>query len=163
MFKRFKPNFYYQHYTELTPEWLIKQKVKFILADLDGTLAPDGEKEGEEFAAWYKSIEQAGVGLIVVSNNAQARVDDFVARYKIVGFGKCQKPLPKKIQEQLFYKGLNPETTLFLGDQLFTDIWCANKLGLRSVMVESIPGKEDTFRKMKRVVEHTLLKRWKMR
>lgn len=163
LLEQFQPNFYYTHYTQLTPDWLNEQGVKFILADLDGTLAPQDEAAGEAFDGWLSAIQEAGVGLVIVSNNTQKRVDAFVSRHKIVGLGDCKKPRTKTIEEKLFYKGLQPETTIFLGDQLFTDIWCANKMALRSVLVNSIPGKEDAFRKVKRSAENYLLKRWKMK
>lgn len=150
-------------YTSLTPEWLTAHKIKFILSDLDGTLAPHNEQEEETFAAWYKSIEQVGVGLIIVSNNDHKRVDDFVVRHKIVGVGRCKKPNTKTIEEAFFYKGLHPDTTLFMGDQLFTDIWCANKLQVRSVLVDWIPGEEDLLLKIKRVAERYLLKGWNLK
>lgn len=158
-----KPTFYYAHYTNLTSQWLKEHKVKFILADLDGTLAPQDEEAGEEFETWLQEIQQAGIGLIIVSNNSQQRVDEFVAKHKIVGLGVCKKPSTKQIEEKFFYQGLRPETTLFLGDQLFTDVWCGNQLGLKTVLVDSIPGKEDTFRKIKRTLETYLLKRWNMK
>lgn len=151
------------HFTDLSPQWLQEKNVKFILADLDGTLAPQDAEAGEDFNAWLQSIQANGVGLIIVSNNAQQRVDAFVAKHKLVGLGACKKPRTKVIEEQLFYKGLNPETTLFLGDQLFTDVWCGNTLGVTTVLVDSIPGKEDVFRKVKRKLEQYLLKRWNMK
>ena len=160
MLNKIKPDFYQLHYTKLTPEWLLAQNVKFILADLDGTLAPQDEGADEAFGLWLDAIQKAGVGLIIVSNNGQERVDEFVLKHKI---GQCKKPLARVIEARLFHKGLAPETTLFLGDQLFTDIWCAKKLGVRSVLVESIRGKEDAFRQLKRVAENYLLKRWKMK
>ena len=57
------------HFTELTPEWLEENSVKFILADLDGTLAAHNEDLDKEFRKWYKEIEKKGVGVIIVSNN----------------------------------------------------------------------------------------------
>ena len=39
--------------------------------------------------------------------------------------------------------GTNEETTLFLGDQIFTDVWGANRVGIKSIMVEKINPKEE--------------------
>lgn len=162
MFKRLKPDFYLKHYTQITPEWLKENNVKFILSDLDGTLSSQDKEETGEFEKWYKSIEKAGTGLIVISNNTQERVDEFIHKYKIVGLGDCKKPSSRKIEENFMEKGLNPETTILLGDQIFTDVWCGKKIGIRTALVDSIPGNELWHRKLKVPLEKILMKGWRL-
>ena len=39
--------------------------------------------------------------------------------------------------------GTNRENTLFIGDQIFTDIWGANKAGIHSILVKPIAKHEE--------------------
>lgn len=156
-----KPDFLFDHYTEITPEWCQKEKVKFILSDLDGTLAAWNEDADEEFVAWYRSIEQVGTGVIIVSNNEQKRVDDFTKTCSLVGYGACKKPLTKKVRTELIEKGLHPATTIFLGDQLFTDVWCGKKLGVRTALVNPLGDYEPMKTKSKRWLEELIKKTWR--
>lgn len=148
-------------YKEITPEWLQKQNVKFILSDLDATLTKHNclhnEEEAAQFRVWYNSIEKAGVGLIVVSNNKQEHVDCFVSQYKLVGIGNCKKPSIQKIQHELFQKGLSPSHSLFIGDQLFTDWLCAKQLGVSFAYIQPISSEEPFFIRLKRKIEKQLL------
>ena len=45
-----------------------------------------------------------------------------------------------------------------MGDQLFTDIWCGNRAGMRSVLVSPICPKEDIQIILKRIPERLLLR-----
>lgn len=158
---RWKPNYIFQHYTDITPSWCVKEKVKFILSDLDGTLAAWNEGADDTFVSWYKSIEEVGTGLIVVSNNNEKRVQEFVNVCKLVGYGNCKKPSTHKIQKELFDKGLEKETTIFLGDQLFTDVWCGKKLGIRTALVSPLGDYEPIQTSSKRWLETIVKKTWK--
>lgn len=148
------------HFTEITPEWLQKNKVKFILADLDGTLAPHNEDLDDHFKNWYDSIEKVGVGVIIVSNNSEERVNPILKKYHLFGISRAGKPSIKKIEKEIIVRGLNIETSLFIGDQLFTDLWVAKRLHMKSIWVKKIPGKEPWFEIPKRVVEKIYWKRW---
>lgn len=158
---KWKPNYIFQHYTEITPAWCVQEKVKFILSDLDGTLVAWNESADETFVSWYKSIEEVGVGLIVVSNNNNKRVQEFVDVCKLVGYARCNKPSTKKIQQELFDKGLQRDTTIFLGDQLFTDVWCGKKLGVRTALVSPLGDYEPIQTSSKRWLEKVVKKTWK--
>ena len=50
------------------------------------------------------------------------------------------------------------ETTLFVGDQLFTDVWGAKRLGIRNVLVNPIDKKEEIQIVLKRYLERIVLK-----
>lgn len=148
---------FFSSYLDIQPAWLVENNIKFILSDLDSTLAkhntPHNEEEERQFKEWYDSIERVGVGLIIVSNNSQEYVDGFVLKHKLVGIGKCNKPGTKKIQETLVTKGLNLDTVLFIGDQLFTDWWCAKRLDVKFGYISPIPSQEPIHIRVKRLIE----------
>ena len=53
--------------------------------------------------------------------------------------------------------GTNRSNTLFIGDQLFTDIWGANRTGLYSILVKPINPKEEIQIVLKRRLEAVVL------
>lgn len=156
-----KPDFQFNHYTDITPEWCDKHHIKFILSDLDGTLAGWNEGVDDTFIEWYKGIEKVGVGVVIVSNNNRTRVEPFADACKLVSYSNCQKPSTKKIKEELFDKGLRPEVTLFLGDQLFTDVWCGKKLGVRTALVPPLGEYEPKRTACKRWLEDIIKQTWR--
>lgn len=159
--KKWKPTYIFTHYTDITPAWCTEQKIKFILSDLDGTLAGWNEGPDETFMNWYRSIEAVGVGLIIVSNNHQARIQPFTDACSLVGYANCNKPSHKKIEREVVQRGLNLETSLFLGDQLFTDVWCGQKLGIRTATVEPLGDYEPFRTSCKRWLERLVKKTWR--
>lgn len=156
----FEPDYKFESFEEITIEFLKENNIKTILSDLDATLAPHGEKESPECEEWVKTLLENEIALIIVSNNSQERVDKFVNKYNIVGYGKCKKPKIDVINKNLVDKGLNKETTIFLGDQLFTDMICGDLLKVRTALVNPIPGKENFLMKIKRSLENKIKKTW---
>ena len=53
--------------------------------------------------------------------------------------------------------GTSPDTTLFVGDQLFTDVWGAKKSGILSLLVKPIDPKEEIQIVLKRRLEWIVL------
>ena len=53
--------------------------------------------------------------------------------------------------------GTNEQNTLFVGDQLFTDVWGANLTGIYSILVKPIDPKEEIQIVLKRYLEKIVL------
>ena len=53
--------------------------------------------------------------------------------------------------------GTDRETTIFVGDQLFTDVYGANRVGLYSFLVKPIHPKEEIQIVLKRYLEKVVL------
>lgn len=53
--------------------------------------------------------------------------------------------------------GTNKKTTVFIGDQLFTDVWGAKRVGIRNILVKPINPKEEIQIVLKRRLEWIIL------
>ena len=53
--------------------------------------------------------------------------------------------------------GTNKKTTVFIGDQLFTDVWGAKRVGIRNILVKPINPKEEIQIVLKRRLEWVIL------
>ena len=49
------------------------------------------------------------------------------------------------------------ENTVFMGDQLFTDVWGANRAGVRSILVKPIQKDTEIQIRLKRLGERVVL------
>ena len=53
--------------------------------------------------------------------------------------------------------GTSPEETLFIGDQIFTDVWGAKRAGIYAILVEPLYWKEEIQIIFKRRLEAIVL------
>ena len=67
------------------------------------------------------------------------------------------KPSPDGYLKAIQLCGSTKEKTLFVGDQLFTDVWGANKAGVYSILVKPIHPKEEIQIVLKRRLEWVVL------
>lgn len=81
--ENYMPDFAVEAVYDLTVESLQKQGIKAVLVDLDNTLIawnnPDGTPEMKQ---WLHDLRDAGIRIIVVSNNSKK---EFNARLKSLG------------------------------------------------------------------------------
>lgn len=157
----FKPDFDFPHFSHITAEWLKEQQIQTIFSDLDSTLAVHDQLGDEEVEKWTAMLKEQSVQLIIISNNSQGRVDRFTKAYNIIGFGMCNKPATAKIKGHMKKVGATAETSLFLGDQLLTDIWCGKRLNMKTALVHPIGQEHEPINiRVKRWIEKLIKKRW---
>ncbi|SDZ42708.1 hypothetical protein SAMN05421736_112113 [Evansella caseinilytica] len=157
----FKPDFLFEHFSDIKLNWLEEQRVKHIFSDLDSTLTGHGKLGDKKFENWLKSLREYDIQLIILSNNSQGRVDRFTEPYGIPGYGMANKPATTKIKGIMEEQNAVPETSLFLGDQLFTDVWCGKRLGMKTVLVHPVnPEHEPWNVALKRKLETLIRRRW---
>ena len=70
---------------------------------------------------------------------------------------KGGKPKRAGYERAMARMGTNRSNTLFIGDQLFTDIWGANRTGLYSILVKPINPNEEIQIVFKRRLEAVVL------
>ena len=71
---------------------------------------------------------------------------------------KANKPAKKSFYKAMKIMGTRINNTVFIGDQLFTDIFGANRIGLMSYFVKPIGPKEEIQIVIKRKLERIVLK-----
>ncbi|MFR6560980.1 MAG: HAD hydrolase-like protein [Eubacterium ventriosum] len=73
----------------------------------------------------------------------------------------AHKPSTENYRKAMELMRTTPKNTLFLGDQIFTDIWGANRAGVQTVMLKKIDKKEEIQIVLKRIPEKFVLWRWR--
>ena len=75
----------------------------------------------------------------------------------------AHKPSTKNYIRAMEIMGTTRETTLFVGDQLFTDVWGAKRAGIHNILVRPIHPKEEIQIVLKRRLEQIVLHFYKKR
>ena len=70
---------------------------------------------------------------------------------------KAGKPKPFNYKKAMEQMGTDTTNTIFVGDQIFTDIYGANLAGIRSILVKPIHPKEEIQIVLKRYLEKIVL------
>ena len=70
---------------------------------------------------------------------------------------KANKPSVKNYYYAMEQMGTDRQTTIFVGDQIFTDIYGANRAGIPTILVKPIHPKEEIQIVAKRYLEKIVL------
>ena len=69
----------------------------------------------------------------------------------------AHKPSTKNYKKAMEIMGTDCSNTIFVGDQLFTDVWGAKRTGIRNILVKPIHPKEEIQIVLKRYLERIVL------
>jgi HAD superfamily phosphatase (TIGR01668 family) len=99
-----------------------------------------------------------GYQAMVMSNNKEPRVKSFAEAVGNIGYVyKAAKPAKRSYLHCMDKMGADISNTLFVGDQLFTDVWGAKRCGIFSILVKPIDPKEEIQIVLKRYLERIVL------
>ena len=125
--------------------------------DVDNTLVPHGADADERSIALFQRLKDLGFNTMLLSNNKEPRVKRFNEKIGSQYIYKAGKPGLKNYRKAMELMGTTPENTLFVGDQLFTDVWGAKRAGIYSILVKPIHPKEEIQIVLKRYLEKIVL------
>lgn len=152
--KLFKPEYIFGKTTNITPEFLKQQGITNLLLDVDNTLTTHNNPEPSEgIDRWLDSMREAGIGMMIISNNNKARVEPFAARLGLPYSSMSCKPLSIGYTRGMKMLGGTKENTAIVGDQIFTDVLGGNLKGIRTLMVMAILHEDSAGFKFKRRIE----------
>lgn len=157
MLQGFYPDKYVNSTYEIDFEAFYQEGYRGIIFDIDNTLVPHGMPADERAIALFARLKQTGYHVIMISNNKETRVKMFCDAVDAPYIFKAGKPNPKNYKKACERMGTDETDTLFVGDQIFTDVWGANKAGIYSVLVKPIHPKEEIQIVLKRYLEKIVL------
>lgn len=158
---KFVPDFRFESFEQASAEFLLSIGVKGIVLDVDNTLEPyENPKPSPNVLAWFKSLEENGIGAAIVSNNSSDRIDLFNEELRLPAYSKAGKPKKKNVLRAMRDMGTAPDNTVLMGDQIFTDVWAAHNAGIRAILVPPIKDKRDILTRFKRLLEIPVLRKY---
>ena len=167
MFKIFYPKEYFDSTYSIDFNRYYKMGYRAVIFDVDNTLVEHDAPADERATELIKGLMNMGYQVCFLSNNDEERVKSFNENLGAKYIYKAGKPLAKGYNNAMEIMGTDRKNTLFVGDQIFTDIWGANNAGIRSVLVQPIAKHEEIQIVLKRIPEklilHFYLKKNKLR
>ena len=131
--------------------------VRGVLFDVDNTLVPHGAPATVQAKKLFEQLHRIGLKTCIISNNKEARVSPFAKAVGSDYIYKAGKPSARGYEEGMKHIHTTPDTTIFIGDQIFTDIYGANRAGIRTYLVKPIHPKEEIQIVLKRYLERIVL------
>ena len=158
MLERFYPDRMEESAYGIDYEELYGQGYRGIIYDVDNTLVEHGAPATARAVELFSRLHGIGFSAVLLSNNKEPRVKSFArdVRYADYIF-KAQKPSARGYREAMRRMGADEGTTIFIGDQLFTDVWGAKNAGIYSILVKPIHPKEEIQIVFKRQLEKIVL------
>lgn len=157
MLKQFYPASRKESTYEISFEELYRQGIRGVIFDVDNTLVPHDAPADQRSKELFKRLRNIGLESCLASNNKEQRVKKFAQAVGTKYIYKAGKPRRRGYEEAMKQMGTRAENTVFVGDQIFTDIWGANRAGISSILVKPINPKEEIQIIIKRVPEKLVL------
>lgn len=157
LFAAFYPKEYADSTYEIDFEGLYAKGYRGVLFDIDNTLVPHDAPATKESVELFKRLHAMGFATCLISNNKEPRVTPFAKAMDTPYVYKADKPAKKGYRAGMERMGTDSSNTLFVGDQLFTDVWGANRTGIHSILVKPMNPKEEIQIVLKRYLERIVL------
>ena len=157
MLQTFYPDLYMDSAYGIDYEEYYRRGFRGIIFDIDNTLVEHGAPADERTLNLFAHLKELGFQAMVVSNNKEPRVKMFADAVGISYIYKAGKPKPGNYKKAMEQMGTDTANTIFIGDQIFTDIYGANLAGLRTILVKPIHPKEEIQIVLKRYLEKIVL------
>ena len=152
--------------TEIDVAQLKEQGIQGVILDLDNTLVGWAREElSEEILAWIQSLRDNNLNFCLLSNSViSKRVDRVAQVFGCPNIRKARKPSRDGFHRAMKMMGSTSSSTAIIGDQMFTDIWGGNRVGIYTIMVKPMSKGEFIYtRYVSRPPERILLKYFKKR
>ena len=155
--ERFYPDEYLDSTYSIDFDELAAEGYKGVLFDIDNTLVPHGAPADDRVKRLFAHLGEIGMDYCVISNNQLPRVKPFADAVQAKYIEDAHKPSTRNYKKAMQMMGCDEKKSLFVGDQLFTDVWGAKRAGMRTILVKPIHPKEEIQIVLKRYLEKIVL------
>lgn len=154
------PHAYHASIFEIPYQKLKEQGIKSLFFDLDNTIIAYDEAELSHKQIEFIKNLQKDFKVLILSNTNFKRVSLALNQVDIPFIWYAKKPLKFGFKKALRKLDSTKEETIIIGDQLMTDVFGANRVGIGSILVGSVKRKSDhLITKFNRILETIILKR----
>ena len=136
---------------------LYEKGYRGLVFDIDNTLVPHGADSTKEVDDLFVRIHEMGLKTLLLSNNSEARIKRFLANIDTLYIYDANKPAPDAFEQAVLMLETKKEETIVVGDQVFTDIYGANRCGLPSILVKYISYYKKEKKGIRRNIEKAIL------
>ena len=157
LLRLFFPYEYVDSVFALDYEKLYQLGYRGLLLDIDNTLVLHGADSNAAVDELFRRIHRAGLKTLLLSNNSEERILRFLAHIDSPYLAEADKPSPAGYLRALEMLQIPKEQAIVIGDQIFTDIYGANRCGIHSILVRFLRREGERKIGKRRWVEKFLL------
>ena len=155
------PKIYLENTIKITEELLNKYEIKGIILDVDNTLIYYNKELLKGVENWCKNLKTKGIKFCIVSNsNNREKVKQVANKLDIPYISFGMKPLKRGFKQAKEILKLESKNIAVVGDQIFTDVIGANRVGMFSILVKPLETKDIFITKIKRPLEEAIIKKY---
>ena len=134
------PDYSFHSITDIAPGFFTEHNIQFVMLDVDNTIAPyKQDAPSADIVQWIRDVKQIGTELYIVSNSKRPdRVEKFAQSLELPFIKAAKKPSTRVTKALLKDKNILPQNAALIGDQIYTDVWCANFTGCVSIVLYPI-------------------------
>lgn len=160
MLELLRPDLYVESLNQIPLVDLRKRGIKGLIIDLDNTITEwNRDMVHPEITRWLSALPEHGIGVCLVSNNGEQRVNKVANSLGIACVFKAGKPRRRAFRQAMSLMGTKQDNTAVIGDQIFTDVLGGNRLGLYTILVVPLNRREFVGTRLVRQVERLVLKK----
>ena len=163
MLKEFYPYEYKDSVFDIDFKALYSKGYRGLIFDIDNTLVPHGANSTDKVDELFGTLKEMGFKSLMLSNNSEKRILRFLKNIDAQYIYEAGKPDPACCEKAVKMLGLPKDKVVVIGDQVFTDILCANRAGLACILVKFVGHETETKLGKRRRVEQAILLTYKMR
>lgn len=157
MFKKFYPTVYVQSAYTVDFSNLYEKGYRGLILDIDNTFVKHDAPVDDKAINIFKEMHDIGFKTCIISNNHEPRVKPFANAVNSPYIFEANKPSPSGYLKAIKLMDIDKEQVIFMGDQLFTDIYGANNTGIKSILVKPIYIDPYFYIRLKRLGEKIVL------
>ena len=161
MFKVLYPYEYVESVFSIDYSKLYSKGYRGILFDIDNTLVHHGEDSTKEVDELFQTIHSIGLKTLLLSDNNEERIKRFLKNIDSLYICDAKKPNVTNYLKAVEMMNIKKEEALFIGDQIFRDIYGANRSGIDNILVKYMRYEEETKIGIRRNIEKIILKFYK--
>ena len=158
------PDMYQKSIYSINYEKLYNCGIRCLLFDLDNTCVPYVEKvPSKKLIDLFDYLKDMGFKVILFSNATKKRLEVFKNTLVVDCSYSSRKPSKRKFLKVLKIYNFDLSEVAIIGDQLFTDILGGNRVGIKTILVNTISKKDMPLTFIFRILERGQFKKFKKR
>lgn len=161
---KWTPTWVVESVKDVDPKALKARGINAIITDLDNTLVPWRKYDiAPGVIEWLAKLEVEGIKICIASNTLHmSRLRELAETMGIPFVDRVRKPWTGGFVRSMDLMSSDASSTAVFGDQIFTDVWAGNRLGLKTILLRPPLSKEEFIHtQIVRTIENVMIKQLK--
>lgn len=158
--EKYVPDLYQKSIYTIDYSKLKNRGIKCLLFDLDNTCIPYVDRTpSKKLKDLFDKLTEQGFKVIIFSNSPRERLASFKKELKVDCCAKAGKPRKKSFIKVMELYKFDLSEMAIIGDQLVTDIYGGNRVGIMTILVNPMSNIDMPFTKIHRFIENRKIKK----